>query len=348
MVDVRLANTQAEAADWNHFVEEASATPYARMSWLTAIEQAYGHTPKPLAAFEHGKLAAVLPLIQIKTPFKGASLVSLPFCDVGGCIGPVKWHEPLIEQARQLAHETGARSLALRSRLHPLGFDFKALEQSYQGRKVSMIMPLESSSEALLARFKPKLRSQIKKAMKNGLSVEIGQHAALIDDFYRIFSRNMRLLGSPVHAKALFEHIVSHYGAAAKVAVVYLNGEATAAGIVLTNGKLAAIPWASALVEYNRLAPNMLLYWSLLAECADEGIETFDFGRSTFNEGTFQFKKQWGAEPWLLDWKDVLSPGTDLSSEAGWARSLAENAWRRLPLGVTTHLGPRIRKFISL
>jgi len=348
MADIRLVNIESEREAWNRFVEHESAAPYLRMDWLLAIEQAYGHAPRPLAAIEQGELVAVLPLVQIDTPFKGASLVSLPFCDVGGCVGPERWHKPLLECARELARETGARSLTIRDRSDPLGFDFKVLEQTHRGRKVSMIMPLEPGSDEMLARFKPKLRSQIKKAMKNGLRVEIGQETGLIDDFYSVFSRNMRLLGSPVHSKSLFEQIMAHYGTSAMVAVVYMEQEVTAAGIVLVNGATAAIPWASSLVEYNRLAPNMLLYWSLLAQCADQGIETFDFGRSTFSEGTFQFKKQWGAEPWLLDWQDILKPGTDLSSEAGWARSLAENAWRRLPLGVTNRLGPRIRKFISL
>lgn len=348
MAEIRLADTVTERDAWNRFVAQQSAAPYLRMDWLLAIEQAYGHKPHPLGVFDEGQLLAVLPLVQIDTPLKGRSLVSLPFCDMGGVVGPEAWREPLLERARQLASETGARSLSVRSRLQPLGFDFKALEHTYSGRKVSMVMPLEPSSDALLARFKPKLRSQIKKAMKNGLRVEIGQQPELIEAFYHVFSRNMHLLGSPVHGKTLFEQVTAHFGPDALVAVVYLEQEITAAGIVLVNGTTASIPWASSLVEYNRLAPNMLLYWSLLAECADRGIETFDFGRSTFSEGTFQFKKQWGAEPWLLDWQDVLKLGIDISSGSGWARALAENTWRRLPLGVTTNLGPRIRKFISL
>jgi hypothetical protein len=92
----------------------------------------------------------------------------------------------------------------------------------------------------------------------------------------------------------------------------------------------------------------MLLYWELLAQCADNGIRVFDFGRSSFGEGTFRFKKQWGAQPYLLTWQNWLDQSVTLSSSPGRVRRLVENAWRRLPLSIVNLLGPLIRKHIRL
>jgi lipid II:glycine glycyltransferase (peptidoglycan interpeptide bridge formation enzyme) len=39
----------------------------------------------------------------------------------------------------------------------------------------------------------------------------------------------------------------------------------------------------------------MLLYWTMIRDSIERGYKVFDFGRSTPNEGTYNFKKQWGA-----------------------------------------------------
>jgi FemAB-related protein (PEP-CTERM system-associated) len=350
MADVRLLDASGRE-EWNRFVSMAdNASPYHRFEWLLAVETAYGHKPYPLAAFEGAEVVAILPLVLMEQPLtrKGA-LVSLPFCDLGGMIGPEAHASLLKEKALELAHQTNAQVLEIRHRsLEGLGYDFDRLSNELGTQKVSMLLELESSGDDQLAAFKPKLRSQIKKAMKNGCTTKLGNSQQLIDDFYTVFSRNMHALGSPVHSKALFHAIAQDYGDNAVIGVVYFEGQVAAAGIILKNGANAVIPWASSLVEYNRLAPNMLLYWELLAQCADNGIRVFDFGRSSFGEGTFRFKKQWGAQPYLLTWQNWLDQSVTLSSSPGRVRRLVENAWRRLPLSIVNLLGPLIRKHIRL
>ena len=125
-----------------------------------------------------------------------------------------------------------------------------------------------------------------------------------------------------------------------------------AGGIVLISGNKASIPWASTIPKYNRLSPNMLLYWSLLEYCCDHGISEFDFGRSTYDEGTYKFKAQWGAQPRLLKWQTNESPASSDSIPNHRPklnlRKIAGTIWCRLPLKITVALGPHIRKFISL
>ncbi|PTB99107.1 FemAB family PEP-CTERM system-associated protein [Marinobacter sp. Z-F4-2] len=340
-----------ERENWNRFVSNAkSGTPYHRFEWLEAIQSSYGHKPYPIAARQEGMIVAVLPLIMMEQPLTGKkTLVSLPFCDLGGPIGERRECELLAKKALELAESIGVRELEVRQRGgQGLGFDFETLASELGNRKVSMILEVEAGSEKQLAAFKPKLRSQIKKAMKNGCTTELGNNEKLVEDFYHVFSRNMHALGSPVHSKDLFHAICGAFGDQAVVAVTYFQGEVAAGGIVLKNGQNAAIPWASSLSEYNRLAPNMLLYWELLSHCADNGIRVFDFGRSTFGEGTFRFKKQWGAQPYLLSWQNWMDSSESGAGAPGKIRPLLENAWRRLPLSLVNVLGPLVRKHIRL
>lgn len=350
MANTRLLDA-SESTEWNRFVASAqNASPYHRFEWLQAVETVYGHKAYPLVVEEGGTVLAVLPLILMKTPLAGkASLVSLPFCDLGGILGD-EHHRPLLHaKAIELSTELGALLLEIRQRERGgLGLDFDRLSAELEGQKVSMLLELEPGSEQQLAAFKPKLRSQIKKAIKNGCTTAVGNSPQLVEDFYYVFSRNMHSLGSPVHSKQLFHAICKAYGDNALVSVIYFEGKVAAGGIVLKNGNCAAIPWASSLAEYNRLAPNMLLYWKLISHCANDGIGVFDFGRSSFGEGTFRFKKQWGAQPYCLKWENWLGQCGSLPASQSRGRAMVENAWRRLPLSVVNILGPLIRKHIRL
>ena len=90
------------------------------------------------------------------------------------------------------------------------------------------------------------------------------------------------------------------------------------------------------------------------------GCAEFDFGRSTFYEGTYKFKRQWGAVPVPLAWSNLAPSQTTMAetitgsdngsgdSKVNQIRTLVEKAWSKLPLGVTTTIGPKIRKHISL
>lgn len=338
-------------AEWNHFVQSlGGATPYHRYEWLEAVETAYGHKPLVLAVQDDQGLCAVLPLVCMARPLMPGALVSLPFCDLGGPVGDARHFWLLEDQAVEMARARGCRAVEIRARdgvSSPDDIEPESL--ATPGQKVSMLLPLEDGGDRQMAAFRPKLRSQIRKAEKNGCRVVLGNSQTLIDDFYSVFCRNMHSLGSPVHSRGFFRALGHSYGTNAWVAVTYLDEQPVAGGIVLRNGRVAAIPWASSLAAFNRLAPNMLLYWALLEACANDGVRLFDFGRSTWGEGTFRFKRQWGAQPYRLDWTDLLAaPETPVNAGPGRVRELVAGAWRRLPLSVANAIGPVVRKHISL
>ncbi|WP_394221203.1 GNAT family N-acetyltransferase [Alteromonas gracilis] len=338
---------------WDAYVlqhDEASA--YHQFAWLEAVKEAYGHTMIGVLArcTDSGQVVGVFPAVLMKIPMLGKRICSLPYCDVG--YGLADNDKVLSEMreflAAQMRNVTG-KKLEIR------GVEQAPLDKAqFENKKVRMLLPLPESSETLLSSFKSKLRSQIRKAEKNGLTFELGTSNDLVGDFYDVYAQNMRDLGSPVHAKKWFRAIVKSYGPNSLVSIVYHEGKPIGGGIIIKSGDKASIPWASTLREFNRLAPNMLLYWSLLSHCADNGVSVFDFGRSTFEEGTYKFKKQWGAEPQLLNWQSFdcnnkpIEAKNDAASDTSKVRELAENIWRELPLKLTIVTGSILRPYISL
>jgi len=108
-----------------------------------------------------------------------------------------------------------------------------------------------------------------------------------------------------------------------------------------------------------------MLYWAFLKFAADHQYPMFDFGRSTPGEGTYSFKKQWGAAPSPLHWADFRpAPGpgihplqpipqtaasvTSASSAASGKRKQAEAVITKMPVPVSRIFGTMTRKYISL
>ena len=348
MTEILLANDD-DARRWDEYVEQhEDASPYHLTAWTNAVEAAYGHQVIRLIAEEEGKVVGVLASVVMKSPLGGSSFCSLPFCDVGGVLSDRDDIATLIgARLSEIAESEGASSIELRSRAKQRLTD----SDDFSG-KVSMILDLPATSDELFSGFKAKLRSQVRKAEKNGLTFRSGRDPELLDHFYTVLARNMRDLGSPVHSKQWFESIAGEFGDRLLVGIVYKDTVPVGAGILLFASRMAAIPWASTVAEYNRLAPNMLLYWHMLKSATDKGCEKFDFGRSSFGEGTYRFKKQWGAIPVALDW-NIHGREADASQSYGDSgesrlRRIAEFAWKRLPVPFANAIGPRIRRHISL
>lgn len=321
-------------------------SPYHLGAWRAAVAEAYGHSEKLLLAKQDGEIVGGLPICLIARPLGGVRWSALPFCDLGG---PLAADSDLATAlAARAAHDAAAAGAA--------GFEARCAGASgeqadLQGRKVRMLLSLPDDPDALMQSYPPKLRSQIRKAQKNGLACAVEAGAGAVGAFYDVYSRNMRRLGSPAHSRRWFEAVERHYGQQMFIMVVRHQGKAVGAGLVLLCGDKAAIPWASTLADYNALAPNMLLYWSIQAHLCGLGIRRFDFGRSTFGEGTYRFKQQWGAVPQLLDWQEWDGAGMRRPPALpgnGRLRSVVEQVWRKLPLGMTTTLGGRLRRYITL
>ena len=290
----------------------------------------------------------------MKIPFGHGALISLPFCDIAGPLFDGEDIEQLLfTEALSLAKEIGVNKAEIRSSKSDIGFKNDTSHMEVYSHKVRMFLDLPDCSEKLLKSFKSKLRSQIKKPEKEGIRFEWGNTNKL-KDFYKVFSINMKDLGSPVHSRMWFKSILKFYADKARIGLVYLEQQLIGCGIILTINNTVTIPWASTLRKYNHLSPNMMLYWNFLAFASDNGYSRFDFGRSSPGESTYRFKTQWGAQPEALHWHNISLNKTTKSvvnivpNGNHTNRKVAANLWSKLPLCVANTLGARIRKYISL
>ena len=343
---------QAEDRDqkrWDDFIEKNhSASPYHFFAWKKAIEMAYKHKCRYFYLEKNRQIVGAMPLVHLFFPSVINEMVGLPYCDVGNCVTSHEaYQDILLTEILKDLDNGKVKKIQIRGPMEQTEL-LKSIMISIKTDKVRMFIDLPSSSDELFKSFQSKLRSQIKKAQKNGVVFRWG----CLNDFdeaYAIFSKNMHELGSPVHSKLFLKSILACYDDRAKLGLALYKGQIVGMGVILLGNATVSIPWASTIREFNRLNPNMLLYWNLLKFSCENGFTVFDFGRSSVDEGTYKFKKQWGAKPVPLIWYQSKNKKIKISQkERKKDRKYAADLWRKIPYRLANLIGPHIRKYISL
>lgn len=335
------------AAEWDKYVAgNPRAALYHHYAWRRIVEDAFNHECSYYVARNaDGIICGVLPLVCLSSRIFGRYAVSLPYVNYGGALADDQQiMNRLMARAGADAEKQRLRHVEYRSCEADLGLPASE-------RKVSMILRLPERQETLDQDLGSKVRAQYKLANQHQPILRFGG-SELLDDFYRVFSRAMRDLGTPVYGKSFFESILRHQAERATLVAVYMGDHPVAAAFLLGFRDMLEIPWAAALRDYSHCNVNMWMYRQILGFAIDAGYGYFDFGRSTVDAGTYRFKKQWGARPLKNIWYYHLPESKAVRDDEALPALNPDNpkfrlaiaGWKRLPLFVANALGPRIVK----
>jgi serine/alanine adding enzyme len=338
---IRVERFTGTPEEWDGFaIAQSGYTHFHRFQWRTLIEKVFGHECLYLAARDSdGSLIGILPLVRVRSVVFGHYLVSMPFLNYGGPLGTDPGIQSLVSEAVAIARSGGVRLLELRSRV-PLDISL-----GVSHRKITVVLDLPDQADVLFQRFDSKLRSQIRRPQKEGVTVEFG--AQQIAPFFSVFARHMRDLGTPTQPLALFRAIAEQFPQDCWFACAYLAGKPVAGGCGFRFSDEFEMTWAGSLRAYNREAPNMLLYWACMERAIADGAKRFNFGRCTPGAGTYRFKMQWGGHEEPLWWYGLgaTSDASTPSPHDG-AFRFGPRIWRRLPASIATAFGPAIVRYI--
>jgi FemAB-related protein (PEP-CTERM system-associated) len=329
---LRVARADADDPRWDAFVREAAGSTFCQLyGWRRIVEDVLGREYIPLVAVTlDGEWRGVLPLVRVRSALLGHSLISMPYLNYGGPLGTPAAQRVLVDEAVAEAQRSRAGLLQIRCRPQLPG------RTPADQKKVMVLLDLPETADELWRGFPSKLRSQVRRPQKEGMTFRSGNDQ--LGAFYDVFARNMRDLGTPVYPRSFFETVVDTFPEVV-LGAVYHNGRpiGAAAGFVWRDE--FEITWASCIRDYNRLAPNMLLYWSFMEEMIGRGVKVFNFGRSTPGASTHRFKSQWGGRDVPLRWIEWSTQAGSRNGPSRMARA-ASAAWQRLPLSVANRLGP--------
>jgi FemAB-related protein (PEP-CTERM system-associated) len=288
-------------------------------------------------------IAGQLPLFLVRSRIAGRMLVSVPYGVGGGILTDDREVAgALFAAARDLAEARDCAAIDLRS-------EFAMVDGlPVVSRYVGFARELPSQPEEVWNWLPRKARA----AARNGrdrfrLSVAWGDEH--LNQVWRLYSLNMRRLGSIAYPLRFFEALRSRTPGQHWVQLVWRGGRPVA-GLLALQFRDRVMPYfLGATREARRCSAAHFSYVTLMERAVAHGYRVFDFGRSRRdNTGSHDFKRFCGFEPAPLGYQLWTAPGrpaVSLSPDSPKFR-LARRIWPYLPLRVTQAMGGYLARHI--
>ena len=107
----------------------------------------------------------------------------------------------------------------------------------------------------------------------------------------------MKRLGTPVHSKKFYQNILQEYSKDTSLFGAKISGQTISAMLTINFKQKFDVITSDSLWSHRHMKPNALLYWQVVQFAVGHRCKTIDFGGSTWESGTFKFKKHLGACP---------------------------------------------------
>ena len=178
---------------------------FKSLMWRNVVETTYKHKPLYPVAKEEDEVKGVLPLFLMRSLVFGKKRVSVPFAPYGGvCADNETVENVIVEEAKRITKERGVDYLKFRY-LHSQEHKSGLVTNNHY---VTFILNLNSDPDIVWKKFNNKVRNAIKKALNSNLEISYDNN---INEFYRLYTKSMRDLGTPPHSYAFFKHLLLYY-----------------------------------------------------------------------------------------------------------------------------------------
>ena len=237
-------------------------------------------------------------MMEVRTWIGGRRAVGLPFTDECQPLLADHFEKPsLLEMLKCHPRFPLWRSVELRGGqewMHnaPASVEFYTHELDLTGGEDRLFEGLDGS-----------LRRGIRKAEKNGVTIQIERTLDATKQFYRLYCLTRRRHGLPPQAFRFFANIHEEIFERGLGFVVqaFSRGASIASAVFFTMGKRAIYKYGASDMSSQGLRGNTLVFWEAIRCLAQRGFETLSMGRTSLhNEGLRRFKLNWGAQESVL------------------------------------------------
>ncbi len=335
------------ASEWDAFVARAGGSFFHKIGWLQSVAQTYGYGIKFLAVRDRQKeITGILPLVDVKSPLFGRSLVSSGFAVGGGILSEDgSSQKALADYAEQLGAAAKASYVELRGGTAPQNWLSK--EGVYAGFEKKLPMAEEDALKAIPRKKRADLRKAIKAEGEGRL--KFVAHAPL-EKVYALYARSVRDLGTPVFGQKWLRALQQNFNKdEISFSLVEADGVAIAGLVTFWHGKKVMPYYGGALPAARSLHAYDFLYWKIMCEAITRGFSQFDFGRSKQGTGAFAYKTYWGFEPQPLIYHYKLIRASEMPdiNPNNPKFVLATKIWKRLPLFIANRAGPVLARNLA-
>ncbi len=328
---------------WQTYVSRREDTHCTDLGqWRHFYRDLYGIRNYSYVYVSGGAVRGAVSLYHFRSPFMGNFLVTTPFFGYGGFYADDDMvRDALLAQLTDKAAALGVDYIELRL-TEALPPPFKAAHDFLE----SHLDLLETSDLVWSKQLSSNVRQNIRRARKSDLEFRTSSDHR---PCFGLLRRTLRAHGTPFHPESLLELMRRHFAAETSFSEVWHQGELLAAGVIMNFGDSLITPYIGSLKQFGHLRANYCQYWGIVEYCLEHGIPRFEFGRSPKGSTHIQFKRKWGAGNVEVVYNYlVVNPRKSYKNVATLSPMyrLATNTWKRLPLSVTSLLGPHLARYV--
>jgi len=316
---------------WDHLVAlHRDAGCFHTSAWAKVLQQTYNHHPFYLRFSRGRRLTALVPLMEVRSPFTGRRGVCLPFSDT---CEPLIFDRDAVDLVRdrvvRFAQERQWKHLEIRG-----GKLFQPVASSaatFYGHTLDLRRHVDELSE----RFDSPVRRAIRKAERSNVSVLVSRSRQAVGDFYRLHVQTRRRHGLPPQPASFFLNIYEHIikpGLGFTV-LAQRDSRPIAAAVFFRFGKNALYKYAASDKRLQEFRANNLVMWEGIQFLLRNGVEKLHFGRTECeNDGLRRFKLSWDTQEEIIHYYRVDPSGRQCLVPAPRNSGFHKRVFGKLPL----------------
>jgi hypothetical protein len=305
MKNWKLHRVSLTDEEWGHLLEKTPHTLFHEPIWAHVIEEGFGGETCCLVLERDGEIeGGILGFFQ-RILWAKFLFFSYPY---GGAIGQIPTHDGLARLLTEFARkERISRVRVADSPLLPStpSDGFSRIKQ-----ETHMLCINERTYDEIWATFKSSIRRNVRKAIRNGVTMEETMGQPGIDEFFSLYLESMRRNRAvPKYSRKLVAAILDRIVKTGKGALLLARREGQAiAGILVVDSEQAShYLMGGSRTDALKYRSNDLLFSEAIKRAVDKGFAFFDFLPSGIEDHSLvQFKTKWGAAPFPADTLDLV------------------------------------------
>ncbi len=312
------------------------------VEWAKVLADTYGYAPVYFVAGEVNDARSILPLMEVDSWLTGRRGIGLPFTD--DC-------EPLCKNADAF------KKLFAGAVEFGKSWNWKYIE-CRGGRELFGEVPASLSfyghgldltvgEDKLFSQLESSVRRAIRKAEKNGVTVEILESVEAVRIFYSLQCQTRKKHGLPPQPFKFFLNIHRHILSQnmGTVVVARHQGRPIAASVYFNVGEHAVYKYGASDEAFQDLRGGNLVMWAAIKEFMRRGAKHLDLGRTSIaNEGLRKFKLGWGAAEHKIEYVKFDLKKNEFVADADETSGWHTRVFRRLPVFLARAVGAALYK----
>jgi hypothetical protein len=306
-------------------------------AWTRVLAETYGFAP-----VWQRQADSLLPLMEVDSWLTGRRGIALPFTDdCAPLCGSETEFAPLFRQAVAWGRSRGWKSIELRGGRAWLPEAPASL--AFYGHRLD----LTAGEKRLFEQMDGSARQGVRKAEKDGVTVEVSQSEDAVRHFYGLQCLTRKKHGLPPQPLRFFLNIRRHILSQNQgmVVLAHWRGAVVAGAVFFFLGGRAIYKYGASDHRCQQCRPNNLVMWEAMKWLAGQGVASLHLGKTALmHDGLRRYKLHLGAVEYPIEYVkfDVGRNqfAVDADRIAGWHNPV----FRMLPLVLSRGAGQLLYK----